>query len=401
MGEAAGTKKTEHAPSAALESRSQNQSPAPLKPGIYARLLELQRTIGNQQVATLLQHALPRSAQAPTDRQSFAGNSAGLAPAAPQSSGSSTTPPESRAAKWQPSSDLWYFNGAEHKEPLPTQVTLRADTPSSGHFIWSVSEGSDRVEIVDSAHDRANSINVNDNRIQLKSVSGSHGDDDVKVQLAHLATDGVPRGVYEGALGVRTPIGVTRIGEQTSYHNSGAANYPVEPSEGEGGEEDSDVSSEFEVMDEEPGNAIPPATPERLRRKGMTHAANATWGYLTHITYQALDDKEKPIKGFDVNEKWTTGVVNDDATANWPRGPEGAFHATGSTFADQIGGVGAGGTPAPKAPKKKKLGSHKVQHWGQEWYIGSLTVGSGTKVQTNTLQKFQDHATHTKTKSPP
>src|SRR5438876_7761764 len=47
------------------------------------------------------------------------------------------------ADAWKPSSSLWYFDGESHPpgDPLPTEVTLTADTHPAGHFDWSVVEG--------------------------------------------------------------------------------------------------------------------------------------------------------------------------------------------------------------------------------------------------------------------
>jgi hypothetical protein len=41
-----------------------------------------------------------------------------------------------------------------------------------------------------------------------------------------------------------------------------------------------------------------------------------------------------------------------------------------------------------------------VDHWTGTWGIGSGTPGAGVTVQTNTWQRFQDHARHTNIVSP-
>jgi hypothetical protein len=41
-----------------------------------------------------------------------------------------------------------------------------------------------------------------------------------------------------------------------------------------------------------------------------------------------------------------------------------------------------------------------VQHWGQEWRVGSTTHGMGKRVQTDTLQKYTEKADHTVITSP-
>jgi hypothetical protein len=398
MPEAFNTKTAKEKPAAERARQPAPESTQPEPVGSHAHLLKLQRTIGNRAVDRLLGKSGLDHTQA-KNHSSHAGSTT-LPSASPQSDTETSNQQSPRA--WRASNDLWYFNG-EHQDSNPNEVTLRAEAPSSGQFVWSVTEGSDRVEIVDS-QDGANAVKTDNPQIALRSTSGSQGQDDVKVQLSQISAEGKSTQTYEGALGVRTPGGVNKVGEATSYHASGAsASTPEEAVGGEGG--DGEVETEDEEMATEEADEnlgpLPSAAPGRLRRKGISHSADATWGYSTYITYQVLDDKEKPMKGFDVNEKWSTGIVKDDATTDWRRGPEGAFHSNTDRFSDHIEGESAGHTPAPKAPGKKKLGSHKVEHWGQEWYIGSLTPGSGTKVQTNTFQKFQDHATHTKAKSPP
>jgi hypothetical protein len=141
-------------------------------------------------------------------------------------------------------------------------------------------------------------------------------------------------------------------------------------------------------------------TPHHLNRKGVSHSADATWAYVSRITYEVIDDKGNPIRGFDVNENWESGIVNDDPTCNWRRGAPGGFTASGTMFDDMIGGEAAGRTPAPTAPQSPP-GTQRVQHWAQAWFIGSTVPGHGTKVQTNTLQKYLDHAEHENIKSPP
>jgi hypothetical protein len=143
-----------------------------------------------------------------------------------------------------------------------------------------------------------------------------------------------------------------------------------------------------------------PTTAKSLRHVSTTHQADATWGYTTFVTYEVLDDKGNPVKGFDVNEKFPSGEVNDDPTCDWRKGAEGGTTSPNTTFSDQIQGESSTHTPTPQNPQTP-VGSHKVQHWEQEWYIGSTTPGVGTKVQTNTIQKYRDHADHENVKSPP
>jgi hypothetical protein len=147
-------------------------------------------------------------------------------------------------------------------------------------------------------------------------------------------------------------------------------------------------------------SAPPSAAPKSLRHDGRTDNADATWGYETFENYTVLDDKGAAIKGFDVNETFPTAPTNDVAKCDWRRGKPGGFTSATTTFADDMQGELSDKTPTPQSPKSPR-GATKVQHWDQEWYIGSTKPGSGTKVQTNTFQKYQDHAAHENVKSPP
>ena len=112
-----------------------------------------------------------------------------------------------------------------------------------------------------------------------------------------------------------------------------------------------------------------------------------------------LDDKGTPINGFDVNEQFGSPSY-DSPGADWRQSVAGGYHSGGTTFHDQMGGESAGHTPVPQNPQSP-LGTTKVQHWNQSWFIGSLTPGQGTLVQTNVFQKYRDHAAHENIKSPP
>lgn len=143
----------------------------------------------------------------------------------------------------------------------------------------------------------------------------------------------------------------------------------------------------------------PRQVPKSLRHVSTTHNPDATWSYLTLVTYEVLDTSGNPISGFDVNEKFGSPTY-DDASCDWRQSNEGGYTAPGTQFSDHMGGESSTHTPTPQSPQSP-LGNHKVQHWPQAWYIGSTTPGSGTKVQTNTFQKYQDHADHENVRSPP
>lgn len=116
-----------------------------------------------------------------------------------------------------------------------------------------------------------------------------------------------------------------------------------------------------------------------------------TWGYETHLFYSVRDFKDYPVpSAVPVNEAWTTGVFEDYAGTDWRQGdPLGVTSNQGGVFYDRIQGEEANRTPAPQCGNDTS-----VQHWGQEWRVGSLTSGQGQSVQTNTLYKTRQRGHH-------
>lgn len=291
---------------------------------------------------------------------------------------------------WKASSALWYFEGEQHRNPLPTETTLTADTHPAGRFAWHVVDGADKVEL-GSARGAAHVELHDENRVAVRSKSGSSGEDDVRIEVTRRNDNDPHVEMGEGRLGVRTPVALHSAGSSALE----AAAYPVGDEAAETGELQPGLGEE-----ETEAMALPESAPKSLRHTGRDDNPDATWGYETHENYEVLDDKGNPIKGFDINENWTTAPVNDDPKCDWRRGAAGGAHSGSTTFFDKLQGEISTKTPKPHSPQKPPGGT-KVQHWGQEWYIGSTTPGKGTKVQTDTLQKYQDHAAHESIKSPP
>jgi hypothetical protein len=124
---------------------------------------------------------------------------------------------------WQASSPLWYFNGEPQSAPNPTRTTLSASGGLSGTFLWRVREGADKARLVDADQATGSLRRVNEKRVELESVGGSRGEDDVVVDVSRLAPDGTPLGTRSGRLGVRTPAGTRHVSTETSRQASGAA----------------------------------------------------------------------------------------------------------------------------------------------------------------------------------
>lgn len=142
-------------------------------------------------------------------------------------------------------------------------------------------------------------------------------------------------------------------------------------------------------------------TPRSLAHIKDVDLADGTYGYASQIHYKILDQFGTTLpKRVPINEQWTTGVVNDFAGTDWRRGAAGGATIDPTDWYDLIQGEAAGFTPAAQSPQSP-LGNTAVEHWGQAWFVGSNQPGQGVRVQTNTLQKYRDHARHTGVVSPP
>jgi hypothetical protein len=131
--------------------------------------------------------------------------------------------------------------------------------------------------------------------------------------------------------------------------------------------------------------------PASLFRVSALTGCDATYGYLTNISYSILDQLESALpSNVPANEQWTTDVKADYAGTNWRRRDPNGFTTAGSYFTDQIGGEVAGKIPAATCDGN----STPVEHWGQQWSIGSGTPGVGVSVQNDTLQKYIGYANH-------
>lgn len=130
------------------------------------------------------------------------------------------------------------------------------------------------------------------------------------------------------------------------------------------------------------------------------YSMDRTYVWSIQIPYRVLDNLLTPMPNpVSINENWTTPVANDYLNTNWRQGAAGcATLGSGGTFADLIEGETPDRTPTP-VYNPQQNGS-AVQHWGQEWRVGTCMIGSGPRVQTDTLQKYTDHAAHTGIVSP-
>lgn len=130
----------------------------------------------------------------------------------------------------------------------------------------------------------------------------------------------------------------------------------------------------------------------------VTLLCNAGVGYTVFFNWEIYDNNGNPLPGgssLDVNEAWTSGRQDDWAGNNWDAPPQvtpgttaTAANQQAATFGDAVQGTGnaqSGANPAPVCPGGSTT---PVVHWGQAWYVGSATIGSGVLVQNDTIQKM-------------
>jgi len=63
-------------------------------------------------------------------------------------------------------------------------------------------------------------------------------------------------------------------------------------------------------------------------------------------------------------------------------------------FRKLITGVGVNNNPAPSPMPACSGNAIKIQHWGQEFRVGSSSSGLGQPVQNDNLARFTEHAEH-------
>ncbi len=143
--------------------------------------------------------------------------------------------------------------------------------------------------------------------------------------------------------------------------------------------------------------SITTRTPNLSIQGTITLNCDQTYGYLMELDYAIQDQMSAALpSGAPVNENWTTGIVPDYSGTDWRRSDPTGINEAESTFADSIGGEDAAHTPRATCDGN----STPIQHWGQEWRVGSTTPGFGRRIQTDTLQKYLGHAAHTQIISP-
>lgn len=143
-------------------------------------------------------------------------------------------------------------------------------------------------------------------------------------------------------------------------------------------------------------------TPDSLFPGTATTSCDGTYGYITVLAYKVKDNLLSDMP-YDVeaNENFPDpSLYYDFSGANWGQSPPNGFMTSGADMTDSISPPPLARTPAPYPTPTCDGNSTAVVHWPQEWRIGSQTVGLGSLVQTDTLQKLIGRALHTSIVSP-
>lgn len=233
---------------------------------------------------------------------------------------------------------LWWFSGlGSGVSGYSTQVTLTANSGGSGTtYQWAITAGSTKVTLSTSTSAT----------VQVTSIGQSTSANDVSVTVT--------------------------VGGQTSSPFKLTVRAPY-------------------AFGTDPSHPTP------------VYGTDATYVWNIYIPYLILDNFLSPMPSpIEVNENWTTGVVSDYPTGeNWAQSTPGCNSTLSNepaSITDFIEGDFPFSTPTPVYNVNQN--GPAVLHWGQEFHIGTCTIGGGPRVQTDTFQKYTDHASHTGITSP-
>jgi len=133
-----------------------------------------------------------------------------------------------------------------------------------------------------------------------------------------------------------------------------------------------------------------------------TYVSDPTYVWQTHVFNIVLDNLLTALpSSINVNENWNAPLVADYPGTNWRQpgpNPFGCPTIQNAEIEDEIQGEVPSRIPTPVYNVNQN--GPAVQHWGQEWRIGTCNTGFGPRVETNTIQKYTDHAAYTGVTTP-
>jgi hypothetical protein len=247
---------------------------------------------------------------------------------------------------------LWFF-GSGNNPPQTftlgsTQGTVTATGASGGSFSWTITKGTTLVSFASGS--QQSSITTSGNTVTVYSIGFSTSANDTTIQLSWTPSGG--------------SAATSTLGLQ--------------------------VDSPYKLV----AGAI-----VNLGVSGTScnNPPSGTSGYQSKVFYTILSFFGTQIANIGINE--TFGTQADDFIGNnWPAFVAGGATATTSFF-DNLCIIFPTGTPH-SLPPQSPLSTVKIDHGSQFWFVGSTTSGAGVEVQSDTLQRYQDHGLHLNLVSP-
>ncbi len=248
------------------------------------------------------------------------------------------------------SQPLWFFGLGVIQPPGFTQGATSASLTETGlkagTFTWTITNGSAKVQF---SNGQSAITTTNQTTVTLQSIAASNAQNDVTVGFSYQPTEG-PAVIASYQLGVDTP---------SRSISRGIVDY---------------------------GRAL----------NDCYTSGNV--GYTTYLNFQVVSLFGASISNAYAVESFGP-TVTDYPKTNWAQITAGPPTITQSgLFTDQICYTVPGAFPAlqpPATPPNMVLINHAVQ----TWTVGNKT--GGVNVQTETLQRYQDHGCYLNFQSPP
>jgi hypothetical protein len=260
------------------------------------------------------------------------------------------------------SDDLWWFGGvtpANYPTAILLQLTNLPQNYGDAQWRWTITAGTNIVEF-SSILNGGVLYGASGTATGLRSLSGSVAPNDVSIQV-EASWDGA---VWGG--GWSCTMTVCRPNKLVANH---------------------DWSDSVE---------------------NLLVGNNLQLGYRSVISYTALDQFGNALpRDIEFNEKLGAIVEPRDwVGSTWVRGGESAAMGAPTQLRDTIlvtsapDWVPQSNNPGPRRNPPQPMDNTKVDHFTQEWRVGSLTIGQGYLIQTDIIQRYTDHARHESVQSP-